>query len=240
MNITFQPKIKTLGYFKDEYVITHEELRDETMFFTYDPVLAMDKAGPITKGILEKYLEVGIDWTQKDVPTMEDFGLHWVLDTRVTMTQIGQYPSIPGWHCDDVPRQSAMNGTQPEFRYCKEKVRHFLTLISSSPAHRRGESVGTPCVSGTEFVTSTHTYDIDTKKVWKSLHDQVEADDTKTVRRVNEREMVEFNQLAIHRATPCTRTGWRMFFRLSKTYRTPVNSIRNQVQIYVDPNNAGW
>lgn len=223
--VEFLPKIKTLKRFDLDKIYTFEEIRNEVMLFTSQPRFALNNNCQITHRILNELKSCGIDWS------VEPDGLHWVIDTRVTMTMPKQYPSIPGWHCDDVPREEKYK--QPNFNLCRDDVVHYLTVVS--------DTKDPECtVSGTEFITSCETYDIDPTNVWGSLHNEVMQDDNKHTRIIKEREIIQFNQLAIHRATPSVKAGWRLFFRLSLTYREPANTIRNQVQIYVDPNDAGW
>ncbi len=109
---------------------------------------------------------------------------HWVIDTRVNMLMPGQYPSIPGWHCDDVPRGEKY--AQPDFAKCQYGVNHWMCLIS--------DTVNTECISGTEFLKGTREYEINPDKVWQSLHEAVEADTEKETFKIKERDIVKFNQ----------------------------------------------
>ena len=229
MKITFKPKIKTLGFYRPDKVYSFEELRDELMFFScsIDFVKQNAREDSITRGILDDVIAKLVNSRSID-PLSEN---NFVIDTRVNMLMPNQYPSIPGWHCDDVPRSEKYS--QPDFSKCSEDVQHFLVLLSDSKDPQN-------CVSGTEFITNTRQYDIDPDRVWGSLNDEAEKDLDKDTRFVREREIVRFDQKAIHRASPASSNGWRLFFRLSYTHRKPVDSIRNQVQVYVDPNNAGW
>ena len=111
---------------------------------------------------------------------------------------------------------------------------HYICLISDNFVKDK------ECVSGTEFVTNPRQYNIDPENVWQSLHNNVESDSDKKTDYLKERHLVCFDQHTVHRATPAVSNGWRLFFRASVTTKAPSNEIRNQVQIYVDPNNAGW
>lgn len=229
MKILFKPEIKTLGQFEPNKRYTFEDLSNETMFFSCTPDFIYDspERAPITRAILDRLFARIINLGLID-PDLED--LQFIIDTRVNMLMAGQYPSIPGWHCDDLKRGE--NG-QPDFSLTDKDVKHFMVLISDTdnPAN---------CISGTEFVTNETLYDINPDKVWQSLHEAVELDSSKHTSFVRERDITMFNQGAIHRASPAVRNGWRYFFRLSYTHRKPSNSIRRQVQTYVDVNNAGW
>ncbi len=227
MNITFSPQIKTLGYFEPNKVFDYKEIRDELMFFSCDMDFVRnhkDKS-PITNKILDIFQDILAG------TVIDNSAPNIVIDSRVNMLMPGQWPSIPGWHCDDIKRP--FPGAQPDFELCDDGVQHFMVLVSNTTTPEN-------CISGTEFIINDRIYDINHTKVWQSLHEQCEKDKDKKTRFVRERELVQFNQLAIHRASPAVKAGWRLFFRLSLTHRKPVNEIRNQVQIYVDPNNAGW
>lgn len=219
---TFTPKIKTIGIFMPGIVFTINDIKNETMFFSCSPSFVRENklTSPITNLILEKLFEI-----EKSLKKEKNI----VIDTRVNMLMKGQWPSIPGFHCDDVPRNPESG--QPDLSLCDDSVRHFMVLVSTNKADT---------ISGTEFVTNERTYNLKKDSVWNSLDSAVCGDKKKKTRFIKEREIIEFNQLAIHRATPAKENGWRLFFRLSVTHRKPVNEIRNQVQIYVDPKNSGW
>ena len=212
--ITFKPIIRTLGTFN-----SCGTLKDETMFFSSSPKFIEEnkKLATITYDLLL--------YVMKSLNGDENL----IIDTRVTMLMRGQYPSIPGWHCDAVPRGGS---GQPDFSQCSDSVQHYMCLLTDSE-----DSV----ISGTKFVTNERSYEIDKNQVWNSLNSQVEADDGKQVRSVQVGEVIRFNQLAIHTATPATSNGWRLFFRASAIDgKEPANEIRRQTQVYVDPANAGW
>ena len=227
MNIIFKPEIKSLGEFQPNYIFHSNQIKNELMFFgcNIEFIRAREAQAPITNALIDEVLkQMAFEYYGKiGLPTD-----YIVVDTRVTMLMPGQYPSIPGWHCDDVPRTQG----QPDFSK-PLNCQHYMCLVS---ANRDGII---KCPSSTEFITSTHEFEINPLKVWQSLHEQAELVEKKT-RFVKEREIVKFNQLAIHRASPAVSGGWRLFFRLSLTDRPPTNEVRNQVQIYVDPNQAGW
>jgi hypothetical protein len=223
MEIVFQPKILTIkeNIFSSECRQTLV-IKNEPMIFSGDLRFSWENGGPLTKKALTTLLSDKKFW---EYEITDDIQV--VIDSRVTMTTIGQYPSIPGWHCDDVPRKNQQS--QPDFSLCSDDVAHFMVLFSDKPEG----------VSGTEFVTSTHSINIDSNKVWNSLDKEIQQLADKKVRFLNDGELVYFNQLAIHRASPAKSYGWRFFLRVSYTYRKPVNEIRNQVQIYTPVEN-GW
>ena len=225
MLIYFNPKIKTISNF--DYKFDVDIIKNEPMIFSGDLGFARKNSGIITNSILD-----ALEATEEFKVAYEKRGENnLVIDTRVNMVMPGQYPSIPGWHCDDVPRKD--NNSQPDFSLCSKNTQHFMVLVSDKAQY----------ISGTEFATKDWELDIDQNNVWNSLDrgmkDYINCNPGGT-RFVHDGELIQFNQLAVHRASPAKRNGWRLFFRASITYRQPKNEIRNQVQVYVDLNNAGW
>lgn len=196
---------------------TVDDLKYEPMLFGAGWNFANENCGSITKSILNS------------ISNLELFQIPWdlnqqiVIDTRVTMTMPGQYPSIPGWHCDDVPRP---NG-QPDMRLIKSEVKHLMCILSDKED-----------VSCTEFVTENVDVDLDENRVWASLDEEINKLKPMTGF-IKPGQIVLFDQNTIHRASPTKQGGWRLFFRLSYTHRKPINEIRKQVQVYT-PINGGW
>jgi hypothetical protein len=141
------------------------------------------------------------------------------------MTTPTQLPSSGGWHCDDFNRNERY--AQPNPEDATDRVTHFMAIL--------GEGDG---VSRTEFVNEPLTVRLDPKHVWHSLDDDLTTRDRFDTRFINNREILHFNQNAIHRATPTTNPGWRLFVRCSFTHRPVYNEVRKQVQIYIDK--KGW
>lgn len=228
MRFVFTPEIKTVGTIGLK--CSEFDIKNEVMIFSGDYKFTRQHCGPLTHMVLDNIVQKVIDHFGFNITN------NIVIDTRVNMLMKGQYPSIPGWHCDDVPRNTVTGLTtkvgQPNLFLVDPSVQHFMVLLSTgSTAHG---------VSGTEFVTSDREYKIDPDNVWNSLNISVNNDSDKRTLKVVAGEVIRFNQLSIHRASPATENGWRYFFRLSVTHRVPRNEIRNQVQIYVDLNDSGW
>lgn len=219
MKVCFVPKYRKVAQLSSTF--SQEDIKQEPMLFSCDYSFARSYGGDLTNLILDQLLS-----DPKFCTDLYENPHKLVIDTRVNMLTRGIYPSIPGWHCDDVPRQSRLN--QPDFTQISEGMAHYIVVLSDKPN-----------ISGTEFITSTHTFKLDPKNVWFSLNKSVNKAKIQT-RKLVSGEVLEFNPLAIHRATPAKHYGWRLFFRASFTYRKPVNEIRNQTQVYCDVKNAGW
>lgn len=214
----FNPVVKVVGQYRDTVGIDVEAMSSEQMIYSGDWAYTWEHAGPITRDIMSQ-----LKYCDEFYHASYGVDKHIVIDTRVNMLMGGMYPSIPGWHCDDVPRGE--NG-QPQLDQCDDDVKHFMVLLST-----------TESVSRTEFVYKPYTCSIDPDDVWHSVDQAVERDNPRTCF-IPERKFTMFNQQAIHRASLATEPGWRLFFRCSITHRQPVNRLRNQVQVYVTKN--GW
>lgn len=218
---TFVPKVITIGQLSPRSL---KQIRDETMLFGADWDYAVANGGVILQEFLSALLlnDGFYDLHRRHA----EMGLNIVIDSRVTMTMPGAYPSLPGWHCDDFNRSERY--AQPNPEDANDKVTHYMAIVGEAED-------GNSC---TQFLIEPLTVDLDRCNVWHSLDESVNALPSYKSRFIKNREVIHFNQNAIHRATPTKTPGWRLFLRCSFTHRPVHNEIRKQVQIYVDRN--GW
>jgi hypothetical protein len=163
----------------------------------------------------------------------KDAGLHEVIDVRVQRLMPGMFPSIPGWHCDAVPRDGYHG--QPEFAKIHPDSVHFTCIASTDESG----------VSATEFALSPFSavFNQDTP-IWQQLHRQMTRrgwGQKILTDQVRNGQILMFDTLTPHRTMPCTVRGWRMFFRLSM-YHAPAlkGAIANQQQVYLLSEENGW
>lgn len=220
MKYTFTPNIKTVKHI--EPTRQTNTVKNEPMIFSGCPDFAHSNGGPLTREITRLLLDNEF-FRSVQMFSPDDYFV--VIDTRVTMTMEGMYPSIPGWHGDDVPRSRTTG--QPVLHGINPLVQHFMVLLSDQPT----------AVSSTEFVLGPMEVDIDIANVWQSVDKHITENKPKTGF-IEPGEIVRFNQEAIHRASPTSTPGWRFFYRASITHRKPANEIRKQVQVYASQN--GW
>ena len=227
MNFTFQPRVLTVA--SSEQRFSTNAVRSEPMLFGADLAFARENGGDITRHVLDTLAtsEEFVKWREAfEAGELPQTSI--VIDSRVNMLMPGMYPSIPGWHGDDVPR--GVKYAQPDLNGVDTgEFMHFMVLFSDN---------ATP-VSATEFVVEPVTLDVDPENVWKSVNAGVEALKPKTSK-LREGDIIAFGQEALHRASPCVQAGWRFFMRVSFTYRKPVNEIRQQVQVYMPIETSGW
>ena len=220
MKYTFTPNLKTVDHI--ESMRNTNTVKNEPMIYSGCPDFAHSNGGPLTREITRLLLR-NRNFTSLLVYVPEEYNV--VIDTRVTMTMEGMYPSIPGWHGDDIPRSKTTG--QPVLHGVNPFVQHFMVLLSDQDSS----------VSATEFVSKEIELDVDLANVWDSVDKQINEIKPQTGF-IDPGEIVQFNQEAIHRASPTVTPGWRFFYRASITHRKPANEVRNQVQVYASKN--GW
>lgn len=209
------------------YLRQTEHVKNEPMLWNCDGEHAWTLGGPITKQWLSQMPE---GWQRDDGPV--------VVDTRVHMLMPGWMPCIPGWHHDDVIRDTP-NG-QPNY-FSPTRSEHLMTLLNSD-------------VSATEFAVGSAQFVIpaDDQIMYQVWHPEVDAlllKGTLSSVTVPDSALVSFNDRAWHRGTPAVKGGWRWFGRISRYQRDGVridrgnprtNETRNQVQVYLPEPNKGW
>lgn len=141
------------------------------------------------------------------------------------------YPCIPGWHHDDVPR-SREDG-QPNYVNPEYHAKHCMMLVNGD-------------IAPTEFAVGEAEFpEIEKGKIiykeWHPLvNEKIEAGELTTVSAPSD-TLIYFDDQTWHRGTKAVKAGWRFFIRATiNTGRKPVNEIRKQVQVYIDPIHQGW
>ena len=209
-----------------------ESIEEEPMFFSSSLNFAIKNGGPITKFYLEN-LNSCLD-SIKDSACNLDLNYKFMIDTRSHMLMPGFYPSIPGWHCDFVPRNDY--NSQPDFNSCDlDFVKHIIVCIGADGADPE---------SYTEFLKAPAEISIDNnEKIWEQVHNQIQyqiKNGKNEVDILKNEEFLIFDQHGIHRATPAKNRGWRWFMRVSYGPYNPIDKIRKQTQVYIEKESAGW
>jgi len=197
--------------FATQYTVN--EIKNEPMFFNSDIDFAIKNGGPITKEFLELTNQDGI------------------FDSRTHMLMQGWYPCIPGFHHDDVPRNTA-NG-QPDYITPSYKAKHCLALINGD-------------ICPTQFAVGEYNFRLPKTdkiiyEVWdKKVNDLINKGALELVS-VPTDQLVYFDWNTWHQGVRANKDGWRWFGRLSwDTNRKATNEIRNQVQVYLEFPKKGW
>ncbi len=196
------------------------QVKDEPMFFSADLTFAATHGGTITRAFVAALPE---DF-RKD-PTA-------YLDSRVHMLMPGWYPCIPGWHHDDVPRNTADG--QPNYIDPPYRTRHVMALVN-------GYIAPTEFLSGDVRVPEPKPGSAIYKQWDDSIALQIATAPDFLVMKARDLTLIEFDCDTFHRGTPAVRNGWRWFGRVSiGRERQAPSEIRRQVQVYMPTINAGW
>lgn len=198
---------------------TQKEIKNEPMFFNCDLDFAWKHGGPITRNFLTKLSE-------NKIPS------NTVFDSRSHMLMKGWFPAIPGYHHDDVPRNT-VNG-QPNYIDPEYKANHAMALINGG-------------ICPTEFAIGKIELEIpENEIIYKKWHQDIEAclnDDSMQSEFAESNRIIYFDWQTFHQATRAIADGWRWFGRASwNTDRSKkiTNEIRNQVQVYLEHPMEGW
>lgn len=216
----FTPQIEPVGRFTP--IATIEEMAREPMVRSASLDFAIENGGPLTRRILHSH-----DFDLVERLAMA-FGLHIVIDTRVQMLMPGMFPSIPGWHCDAIPRGDY--NSQPDFSKLNPNAGHYIGSISTHPNG----------VSNTRLLIDEIEVDIkDDLPTWQQVHREVERVGADYYE-MPDGIMTYFSPKTIHAASPTKNRGWRCWLRLSLYHHPPKNEITNRTQVYILSEENGW
>lgn len=207
--------------------VSNDVIKDEPMFFNSSVAFAYDNGGPVTRSFIDA------------LP--EDFKLG-VFDSRVHMLMPGWYPSIPGWHHDDVPRpqdipvgQHFMTAGQPDYDNPSYSAEHILGLVNAE-------------VAPTEFIHGKCKMKCvpDGELIYRQWHKEIEemlVHGEVTRQSVNDRTLYYFDCDDFHQGTAAVKNGWRWFGRVSintDRIKKISNEIRRNAQVYLAFPMEGW
>ncbi len=146
----------------------------------------------------------------------------WEMDLKIHMLMANQYPCIPNWHCDNVPRFFGCT----DYEEIKDDTPPMYLWLSDSPT--------------TEFVKDCFTYE----GMVNSHGELAGIIGDKPTTKAPAKTWISMNQKTPHRGSQAEANGWRVFVRLthkSITPARPVNDyIRRHCQVYLDPNTFEW
>lgn len=214
---SFNSQIKDIGSFHCDF--SQEIIKNEIMFFNCDLHFANQYGGPITKSFIDTLPD---DWKRCNP----------VIDSRVHMLMPGWYPCIPGYHHDDVPRNTS-NG-QPNYDNPDYYSEHLMGLVN-------GE------VCPTLFAIGNHKlpkiYDDIIYKKWNFIVEQQVKSGELYSEEVYSGKYIEFDWQSVHTGQRAKSSGWRWFIRLSRNtdrQNKITNEIRRQTQVYLEFPKEGW
>jgi hypothetical protein len=224
---SFNSKFTELGQFALN--VKNEDIKKEPMFFNASLEFAYyTKGATIARSFINSLPH---DWLCKPL----------VFDSRIHMLMPGWYPSIPGWHHDDVPRpeipvgQHFISAGQPEYDSPKYLSEHILGLVNA-------DVCPTKFASGNCVMPKVE----DNETVYKKWHPEVERlieNGSLRLDSVKDRTLYHFDWQTFHTGTKAVSNGWRWFGRVSRNtdrLKTITNEIRVNAQVYLEFPMEGW
>lgn len=208
----FGAALQTIGRMEPRSI---DELKREPMLFSASGRFALDRGGPIAWEFLAR---AGVACG----------GGEWVIDSRVHMLMPGWYPCIPGWHHDDVPRETPTG--QPDYEHPAYLSEHVMAVVDC------GTGSFTEYVDEAVLVSPVP----EGKVVYREWDAELRRLRPRT-RFVENGEILSFRWSDFHRGTAAVGTGWRFFIRATRNTKRPIlNELRHQVQVYMPELTAGW
>lgn len=220
---TFSSEIETIDSFTG--VASIDQIANEVGMFSASPAFVLEHGGPLTRNIVSR---IPSDWLQE----CSDLGFYPNIDVRVHRLYPGDFPAVPGWHCDGEFR--ADYHAQPDLT----KLSQHSHLIASVSTHPQG-------VSLTELVSEDLSIDVTDSNdagVWQQVHETVESLKPQTVS-VKDGNLSKIGAMTLHRATATQHRGWRLFVRASmwhKPYVSGEGSLARQEFVYRLSESKGW
>lgn len=211
----FDSKVIHRGGFPAED-FSQEDIKNEPMFFNCDLDFVYKHGGDITRAFL---FYMPHDWRDSNP----------VFDSRVHMLMKDWYPCIPGWHHDDIPRNTPTG--QPNYENPSYHSEHLLGLVNGDICPTLficdKVEVTDPDINGRIY----QTWDAEIRS---KQYKQYEAESG---------VYLQFDADTFHTGTKAKEQGWRWFARVSRNtdrQRTITNEIRRQLQVYLETPEAGW
>lgn len=215
----FKPEFKLIGKYNPilpAYVGAQTDLiKNEPMLFSCDIKYALANGGSLTRDFIEKFIDTDSLW--------EDC----IIDSRVHMLMPNWYPCIPGWHHDDIARNTASG--QPNYDNPPYEAWHRMMVFGDTAMP--------------EFITcETEMPKVeDGKIIYKVWNDVINEKYPNDKMAVESGDVYEFGPQDFHRGIPGDKHGWRFFIRATRnSERVVKNEIRRQVQVYLPEPEAGW
>lgn len=202
------------------------DLSRETSVYAASPDFVRRHCGPIARSLLDAVPE---DYYER----CEGLGMLPNVDVRVHRLNVGEYPAVPGWHCDGALRETYFAAPDVEAVSIRDTV---LATVSTDPGG----------VSNFEVLTEPLMLDVDDERadygVWRTVHRAVERISAPR-RSTRDGALYRIGIRTVHRAMPARVRGWRLFFRMSmwhNDYLGDSGKVARQQQVYVVSEENGW
>lgn len=231
----FTPESETLAQVRKQY--SANEVTNEIGVYAASPDKVKSVCGPIANSILNS---VPSEWYEK----CKDLGMLPNIDVRIHRLNKGEYPAVPGWHCDGALRETFFG--QPDLN--RVRIRDTILCIVST---------GDDGVSNPEIATEEISIDVpdDVSQsndfvLWKHVHNNMPKEFSKETLKDGQITLMSCNTL--HRVMPAHTRGSRLFFRMSMWHNDYLGDGGKIVQcnqkyrviteetVYVESESSGW
>jgi len=220
----FNPNYKVIDRFPG--LVSIADLEAERAIYSATPAFINKHGGPLTNQILRRVPE----WF---FAKAEEAKLYTIIEARIHRLYPGDFPAVPGWHCDGDYREDYY--AQPD-RARTAVHDHITATISTHPDG----------VSNTQFLAEPITAKVGDptpeRTFWAQVHEQVEAQRPRQVYDSKDGELICFDSWTLHRTMPARVRGWRLFFRISMYHKPGLGDgmITKQEQVYRLLEGSGW
>lgn len=147
----------------------------------------------------------------------------WFIDVKIHMLMKGQFPCIPNWHTDNVPRVEGAT----RFDLIEDDAKPMYVWLSSGPT--------------TEFIAQDFEL---TDGHIKAHGDFAGLEATIPTEQIKAQQWYQMSQTTPHRGTCAEDNHWRVFARLThqsiSSGRPVLNNIRRHAQVYLDASTFTW
>jgi hypothetical protein len=199
--VTFSPDVSLLASVQPCWPVG--VLADEVGVYAASPDFVRARCGPAANAILDA---VPADWFDR----CAELGMLPNIDVRTHRLNPGEFPAVPGWHCDGALRETYF--AQPD--RARVPIRDTLLCVVSS--HEDG-------IANPEFVTEPVTLSIPTPEemeaaggrfvLWREVHRAMPAD--LATARLADGQLTQMSCDTLHRVMPAHQRGIRLLFRMS-------------------------
>ena len=153
----------------------------------------------------------------------------WEVDVKIHMLMKVQYPCIPNWHCDNVPREEG----KTRYDLIQDGVKPMYLWLSTNPT--------------TEFLGQDWNTKGYIPKNHSELAEFIKSSESNGLKleKVPSQTWISMDQRTPHRGTLSDKNQWRVFVRLTHNSIAPARPvandyIRRHCQVYLNPETFSW
>lgn len=216
---TFVPEVIELGGIPGTATIA--ELDAETSVYAASPKFVRTNCGPIANKILDAVPQSYYDRMPQ--------GMMPNIDVRVHRLNTGEFPAVPGWHCDGQLRETYFSAPDVD------RVPIRDTVLAT---------VSTGAVSNFEYATEPFACNVpqdDGYGLWAHVNAEIESNNMQKCSSCDG-TLYQISVNTLQRCMPARNRGWRLFFRMSmwhNDYLGDEGKISKQQQVYLT-SIKGW